>query len=348
MKIAYIDHAYHQKTNSTRFFYELLESIAPTDLYWDESWQNGQAFDFGPVNEGDYDLVVFFQMLYSPSVLARLRCQKIVLIPMYDSVGDLPLHEWLEYRKYFFVSFSKKVHDDLNKLGISTFYLQYFPDPQRFPTNPGQNLKKVFFWERTADVSLAMVSSWFSQGEGMTFHRHLSPDPGTEIADTDALPSGWTQSRWFSTRVEYLATVASCGVYVAPRRREGIGMSFLEAMATGKVVVGLPYPTLSEYVAHGINGLLVEPGKVVDCAGVDWHALSAAARKSVEEGHSRYLASLNQLKEVLARGNWAEPRLTFQYGVSSAIWGGLNLVRWIERTLKRAKARVVRSFFPSR
>ena len=62
----------------------------------------------------------------------------------------------------------------------------------------------------------------------------------------------------FLPRADYLARLASCGVVLAPRRKEGIGMAFLEAMAMGKCVVAHDDATMNEYIVDGESGLLVD------------------------------------------------------------------------------------------
>ena len=45
---------------------------------------------------------------------------------------------------------------------------------------------------------------------------------------------------------------------------EGIGHAFLEAMAEGMVVVANDAPTHSEYISHGLNGLLFSNRAALD------------------------------------------------------------------------------------
>jgi glycosyltransferase involved in cell wall biosynthesis len=47
-------------------------------------------------------------------------------------------------------------------------------------------------------------------------------------------------------------------IYLAPRKIEGIGLSFLEAMAIGMVVVAYDNGTMNEYIKHDYNGYLFD------------------------------------------------------------------------------------------
>ena len=52
--------------------------------------------------------------------------------------------------------------------------------------------------------------------------------------------------------------LSSCNIYIAPRELEGIGLSFLEAMAMGKVIIASNNPTMNEYIIHNQNGYLYD------------------------------------------------------------------------------------------
>jgi glycosyltransferase involved in cell wall biosynthesis len=62
----------------------------------------------------------------------------------------------------------------------------------------------------------------------------------------------------FIPRDEYLRMLAEFGVFIAPRRKEGIGMAFLEQMAMGKCVISHNEATMNEYIISGETGILVD------------------------------------------------------------------------------------------
>lgn len=333
-RIAYIDHSYHQKTKSTEFVAEFLKRLGEVEIYWDNSWSTGISRDWRFLNAGFFDLIVFFQILPSKESLRSLSCRSILLIPMYDSVGDVPLRDWIPFRKYSFLSFSEKIHHDLRRLGISSFRLQFFPDPQSFPAVRPQQAGKVFFWERTEDVSVAVVEHWFEAYPTMKFHHHESLDPGKPQGPRRVLPTGWGSSQWFETREAYQAVVDSCNVYLAPRRREGIGMSFLEAMARGMAVVGWDHPTLSEYVCDGENGVLLREKEAL-APNLDWGRLGQSARRSVEVGYRLYQERLPILEkwmlELMDHPHPTQPRIATYFAWSSWVWK--TLLRNLKRSL---------------
>ena len=67
----------------------------------------------------------------------------------------------------------------------------------------------------------------------------------------------------FLSREEYLSRIAACEIVVAPRRKEGIGMAFLEAMAMGKCVVAHNEATMNEYIKDGVNGILFDADRPI-------------------------------------------------------------------------------------
>ena len=65
-------------------------------------------------------------------------------------------------------------------------------------------------------------------------------------------------------------------------------MAFLEAMARGQCVVAADRPTMSEYITHGVNGLLFDPDRLVPMNLSDVVRLGERARGLVALGHARW------------------------------------------------------------
>lgn len=64
--------------------------------------------------------------------------------------------------------------------------------------------------------------------------------------------------------VERDKLLAAANAFVLPSHAEGLPMSLLEAMAWGLPAISTPVGSISEYIVHGANGLLVEPGAVTE------------------------------------------------------------------------------------
>jgi hypothetical protein len=133
---------------------------------------------------------------------------------------------------------------------------------------------------------------------------HQAPDlvspPATEIPRTDQESYRLRFSAWSEDRSTYDEALREAGIYFAPRLYEGIGMSFLEAMAMGKAVVAADRPTMNEYLTHNVNGYLFDPEDPHPIPLSRFREMGKAARETVERGHRRWLLSREKIGSWLA------------------------------------------------
>jgi glycosyltransferase involved in cell wall biosynthesis len=61
------------------------------------------------------------------------------------------------------------------------------------------------------------------------------------------------------SRTQVAAAMRRCTVFALPSRYEGLGCVYLEAMSTGKPVIGCRGQGIAEIIQHGSNGFLVGP-----------------------------------------------------------------------------------------
>jgi glycosyltransferase involved in cell wall biosynthesis len=82
-----------------------------------------------------------------------------------------------------------------------------------------------------------------------------------------------TKSLHISDSVEWLGSqdrsqvaqaLLKCTIFALPSRYEGLGCVYLEAMASGKPVIGCIGQGIDEVIQHGVNGFLVEPNNEQD------------------------------------------------------------------------------------
>ena len=64
------------------------------------------------------------------------------------------------------------------------------------------------------------------------------------------------------------AVYAAADLVVQPSHAEGLGLALLEAMATGRPVVGSDIPGINEVITDGTDGILVQAGDVQGLAVV--------------------------------------------------------------------------------
>lgn len=109
----------------------------------------------------------------------------------------------------------------------------------------------------------------------------------------------------------------ACDVYVMPSREipergdvEGFGLTFLEANACGKPVIGGRSGGCGEAIQHGVNGFLVDPGsprELIEAIATlldDREAYRRMAQRSMEYVRSRFSwqVSAQQVLQLMAAG----------------------------------------------
>jgi len=309
-KLAFIDHSFHRESGATGFLVALLSQRFQVDVSWDEGWRQGPRVNLEKIAGQGYNPVVFFQVAHYPGKeLHFLQGCDVIVFPMFDYRPAL-FAEFLQgcgqLGRVKFVNFCRTQHEKLSRLGFVSRYFQYFP-----PALPEAGIKSDarglsgFFWQRTGRLSWKQIRVLIGQTDFRRIHLHLAPDPpGCEPVLPDAKEMtrfGISISRgWSLQKEDYLALVRKADVFFAPRVFEGIGMSFLEAMSMGKCVVAADRPTMNEYIANGRNGLLFNPNRPGPLDFSRVQEIAAWGRKSMLEGHDRWLAAEEELLDFIA------------------------------------------------
>lgn len=297
-KLAYIGHSYHEKTKSSAFLVEYLSQYFDIEMILDAGWSGLPLQDLSFLDE-TYAGVIFFQSQPTPNLVNQIRNENVIFVPMYDSDAWRGYGYWRQFRGLRVISFSSTLHKRLMKWGFETMHIQYFPKPCGFV---GGSANEIFFWQRVSAIDVSMVARLFA-GADVTLHVHRALDPHqtfVEPSSADAARLGITYSNWFDTREQMLELVRDRGIFIAPREREGIGMSFLEAMAMGKAVVAVDNPTMNEYIEHGRTGYLFslrDPEKI-DFG--DIHNVQRNAYDRVCRGYEEWESSKRRIIEFIS------------------------------------------------
>lgn len=305
MRIAYIDHSFHEKTESTKFIPAILRKEAEVLALWDESWKTGfVAKDLlERLAEFEPELVIFFQVLWPPELLSALGIREAVLIPMYDSDHWLSERDWSAYRDHRFISFSKTLAERIAGGGPRVKVCTYFPEVKDKPSeNTTPEGLRGFYWHRSDSVGWEVVSKLGLNTAWESFFVHDTPDPGfgnAIIPESDCLRYQVEISSWFETRDGFRERFRQSDVFFSPRLREGIGMGFLEAMSEGCCVVAPDLPTHNEYIEHGRNGLLYDPRNPVPLDFAAAREIGQRGRETVRNGHQRWEEEIPALLEEI-------------------------------------------------
>jgi glycosyltransferase involved in cell wall biosynthesis len=232
----------------------------------------------------------------------------VVYIPMFDqfglfrnAFGDLSAF-WRPFRGSKVLSFSTFVHAWAVGHGIASYFARYYPEvPQ--DRRGAEGLHGFFWLRRELELGWTHVRTLIGTTAFETFHLHLAGDPGfppvQSPPDGDLSSYNVTISTWFEDRSDFDEVLRRANVYFAPRLSEGIGQSFLEAMARGQCVVAPDGPTMNEYIVHGVNGLLYDLRYPQALDFSDVARLGREAQRGILAGRARWVAGEKALVDFI-------------------------------------------------
>jgi len=303
-KAAFIDHSFHKKTCSSDFIKELLLEYFDITYYYDESWQGGEEIDIDDLNDNNYEYIFYWQRIHKLKDLKKIRHSKIVFFPMEDSTLGFSNLNWLEYRyvPIKIICFSKRLFDTLHNLKIDCFYVQYFIDPNSLQAVTDYFTKRVYFWNRTEEINWELIKSILGNNQITSLMYMAVSDPNNNIDlpdKNDIKKYNIEIYEKFFKKDEYINMVSRANIYIAPRKYEGIGMSFLEAFARGQCVIAPNYMTMNEYIENGVNGYLYELDneKKIDLSNFEF--VAKEGRKRALIGYSKWEKKQNELMKFI-------------------------------------------------
>lgn len=304
-RLAFVDHSFHQKTKSSDFFVELLEQSFEVVRVWDEAWQGGAHATAAQINELHVEAVVMWQAKL-PEAEIRQITVPITWVPMFDQSQGLAWGsgESAQVRKQGLkvIAFCQAIAENLANHGVEVLPVRYFIEPSATPITE-LSKPSVFLWQR-AEIGFDQVKALFGHWPEVSFVVKVDPDPGTtpcEISAEDRKKFRVTVMQGFLPRDEYLELVGKCNIYVAPRSAEGIGLSFLEAMAKGMIVAAPDRPTMNEYIQHGRNGWLFSVQRPQSITQCDLSAMSQTTLLEVAEGLRLWKSQATGVSSFIAK-----------------------------------------------
>jgi len=307
--LVFIDHSYHKKTRSTVFFVDILKKDFNVTRIWDYSWRGGRGVDVSILNNFDY--LIFFQVLPEYPDLLKIN-KPIIWVPMYDSETTNPflINMTLYYKLLAtfpikVISFSKKLHLRMIKLGFDGIYIQYYPDPNKFQKVTYER-KKILFWDR-GDISFDDVKTNICDQKIESTIIKIDRDPSRN----NMMPSGKDIKKYniqvmngHCSKAMYRSLLSKTNIYIAPRRQEGIGMSFLEALASGHCVVAHNNATMNEYIVDRKNGLLTKYWKkTIDLR--DYSNIGKNARNKAKRGYKKWNQQKSEIIGFIQKVHYA-------------------------------------------
>ena len=258
-KAVYVDHSFHQKTKATNFFIDIISKKYDINIIWDESWKGNDKNIIDQIKSAEHKTIFFFQTIPPAKHLRPLSYERIIWIPMYDQEVNRSLRFYLPYLKLNIkiLAFSKKLYSRFKKIGFDVHLYQYFLEPMK----KSRDFEKIniFFWQRHAEINWNIVKKLMEGNDINSVTIKNTPDPYQKIdmPSPDDINKYNIKiiNRWLEKK-DYFELMSRCNVFIAPRRYEGIGMGFLEAIASNMIVIAPDSPTMNEYIVNGQTGYL--------------------------------------------------------------------------------------------
>lgn len=346
--VAYVDHSFHRTTKSTGFLPEILRRHGHVvDNFWDDAWQGGAPVKWAAVQS--YDVVIMFQSYCPPEGMNFRRAHpNVIYIPMLDQFGQWqgPLFNLAEFWEPFqgskVMNFSNAVHCMTTGFGIVSHFVRYYRAVPDAPPPPQQGLHGFFWLRRERELPWQVIRRLIANSKFDSFHIHLATDPGTPPAtlppQEDIAYHNITTSTWFEDKSDLNALIARANIYFAPRLEEGIGQSFLEAMARGQCVVAPNQGTMNEYILPGLNGLLYDIGSPTALDFADAIELGSRAKKGAEIGRLHWQRAEQKLVDFILTPSPSLYQNRYQHPALSTSEVGACKIRSLEPSLARSSS----------
>jgi len=286
-------------TGSSRFFIDILKRDADVVELDCDGWRGGRKVGAADVDAVKADVVVFWQTVPYLAEAIKLRTPAS-WVPMYDSAVHRSGWYWstLSHTGIKVVSFCRALSAVARRHGIPVSDYTYYPEPVEPPRARDRVAGlRVFLWDR-GDIGIDELRGILGAQRVEQTVLRAAPDPGLRASVLNASDTRRYNARVITgalRREQHLELLSSSNVFVAPRRFEGIGMSFLEAMAMGLAVVAPDRPTMNEYIEHGLNGYLYDPARPHEIDLRLAAAVGEQARLSILAGRRDWLAQTEGL-----------------------------------------------------
>lgn len=261
-KLAFVDFWSHKYTKSGDFLREILSEKFEITDFW---WKPKVKIPLDRLNK--FEHIFFFHAIFPYQVLKQLKNKKIMWAPMYDA---------LNFRNNFFkslywkqmsnlgvkvIKFSNKITESIGNEMIDSLKLNYFIKPTLYQSVNKSKKLNIFFWDR----GRININDWYRFFDKKKINQIIyfpMPDPGCNIIDNNLINKKEYNikhiNKKFLSKKEYLKLFKKCNVFIAPRKREGIGMSIVEAVSKGIFLVGYNDSTMNEYISNNKIGFIFD------------------------------------------------------------------------------------------
>lgn len=257
--LAFIDHFFHKKTKSSNFLRTIFSKNYNIRNFWGTKFKKEQI--------QSYCYILFFQVFPSVWTLISLRKSKIIWVPMYDSLSNMDPNIW-RICSYFsnlkILSFSKKINQLCVQNNLNYLYCRYFLKPHKNKISKNKKIK-ILFWYR----GQIKFTDWIKyinlkDVEYIIYYTLVDPFYKKEKFtkyDIKKYKLKIIKGNYKSSKKKFLQLLDNSDVFVSPRTKEGIGMSFLEALSRSVYLIAYDNSTMSDYITNDKLGYLIREKK---------------------------------------------------------------------------------------
>lgn len=298
-KILYITYEWNfTKTCSSVFFPDLLKKYFDVELCMIKDDSN---LDENKINNSIYDSVIFFQC--EPD-FSRFTCKNIIFVPMYDTFGFTPARIKV-LKNIKLINFSKRLHIESLRYGISSFYIQYYPEIKKDKIlNIDRN--RIFYWQRQKwdPYKLLKVFPEDVASLGVNYINLHSTEYKDIKTEKETFKNAEViKTSWFENKEDLNKLLEQTKYYYAPRDKEGIGFSFIDALEKGCVIIAHNEGTMNEYIRNKKNGYIINFCRPKRIRFKDFEMMQKASVESVIEGRKRYEEAVPKMVEFIKNEN---------------------------------------------
>jgi glycosyltransferase involved in cell wall biosynthesis len=282
----------------------LIEPLGPFMRFELIGW-DGKEMPAIPMETLKVSPIIFFQ-LPPPESWLKNPYARLVWIPMWDHAYGYDLKWWQSLPKNLrIMAFSNRITKLAEAVGLRTLSIRYFKNPDELERANWDGKRVLFYWNRTGLVGPGFLSKICRTMDIDLLLFRTQIDPSIPMRFEYRLPKklGKTEVREIPEinvllREEYLDLINQANIFIAPRRLEGVGITFIEALARGCLVFAYDAPTMNEYIRHGINGYLFSYD---DASRVDdlWNRLGNRVQRYVH-----FTEKPQNDARVIKRQNW--------------------------------------------
>lgn len=295
IKLLYVTYEWNfSKTCSSVFFFEILKKFFDVELF---IIKDNKDLDYNKINNPLYGSVVFFQC--EPD-FSKITNPNTVFVPMYDTFGFT--HSSISALKNIkLINFSRKLHKEALRYGIKSFYLQYYP---KIDSSKIKNINRnrIFFWQRQKwnPEILFRVFPEDLKTIGIEYiNLHSTEYKESNTRNETYKNAQVCKTSWFEKKEDLTNLLNETKYYFAPRDKEGIGFSFIDALAKGCVIIAHNEGTMNEYIVNNKTGYLINFKNPKKIHFKDFSTIQKASLESVVEGRKRFEQTIPLLAEFI-------------------------------------------------